>query len=77
MCIESLADIVSKLLQIEWLNDDIHGIQVYTGQKQKISKSISLNSFDIVLKVVPFGCVDYFIRKTDGDGSCSLHALLG
>ena len=76
-CIESLADIVSKLLQIEWLNDDIHGIQVYTGQKQKISKSISLNSFDIVLKVVPFGGVDYFRRKTDGDGSCSLHALLG
>ena len=72
-CVEALADIVSKLLEIEWLNEDVRGIQVYTGERQQPHPIFGAES----VGGISVEGVLHLVKHTVGDGSCALHALLG
>ena len=72
-CVEALTDIVSKLLEIEWLNEDVRGIQVYTGHLQQPHPIFGVDS----IGGISVEGVLHLVKHTVGDGSCALHALLG
>jgi len=64
-CSQVFKTLLSQLLQLMWLEEQIGFIEI-----PMIAQTIDTDSFE-------FNGVDYLLKKTNDDGACALHALLG